>query len=187
MPNWDWGGGGIKACLNNLLSCMTFLGTAQLHGCSLIVCLSQQVTYQCISGTNISSDILRWKIHNSNGDQVPLHVTTYSKGETNIGDSSKRTFGQFTTILIESSGPLVSNISFISMLNISNYTVNCDTASTPPVSCLIQIASKEFCLFNFQFPYIHNLSFTFYLIIFNYFSLVFLKRFHLLLYLLIFA
>ena len=104
------------------------------------MCLSQSVSYQCSVDTIGGADTLRWRVLDATNNLVG--VVPFSQGQT----PTKSPVGSgFTATLTDSSGPIVSSVSFTSSLNISNYTIECSasgTGSYTPVTCPILIAGR---------------------------------------------
>ena len=118
------------------------------------MCLSQSVSYRCSINTTGGADTLRWRVFDTNDNQVG--VVSFNQGQvltmSPIGSD-------FTANLTDSSGPIVSSVSFTPLLNISNNTVECEAlgiGSFIPVTCPILIAGRIFCLIsrsNYLPPY----------------------------------
>ena len=97
------------------------------------MCRSQLVTYAC----NRGGTSLQWRVRDAKGDIINNGQSTYSEGD-GVGQASSRSIGdQFTTVLTDSTNPLMSTITFTAALNISNYIVQCGPDT--PVNCSIVI------------------------------------------------
>ena len=100
------------------------------------MCLSQPVTYVCDSG----ADTLSWLVRDTNDVRFGTGVL-YSESTHDVGNLDS-IGGQFDTVLTVDGSSLVSNITFTATLNISNYIVQCGTASGTYTNCSIVIAGK---------------------------------------------
>ena len=100
------------------------------------MCLSQPVTYVCDSGA-VS---LEWLVRDTNNVRFGTGVL-YSESAHSVGDTGS-IGGQFQTILTVDGGSLVSTITFIATLNISNYIVQCGPVGSAAVNCSILISGK---------------------------------------------
>ena len=105
------------------------------------MCLSQPVSYECSVNTTGGAIILRWRVFDTNDNQVG--VVVFLQGQT---PTMSPIGSDFTAILTDSFGPIVSNIIFTPSLSISNYTVECDALGTgaTPATCNISIPGKIF-------------------------------------------
>ena len=105
------------------------------------MCLSQSVSYECSVDTTGGADTLRWEVFDTTNGQVG--VVSFNQGQTLPAMSAIGS--DFTANLTNSSGPIVSSVSFTPSLSISNYTVECEargSGSFTPVTCPISIAGK---------------------------------------------
>uniref|UniRef100_A0A1X7UKY6 Fibronectin type-III domain-containing protein n=1 Tax=Amphimedon queenslandica TaxID=400682 RepID=A0A1X7UKY6_AMPQE len=119
-------------------------GTPQFTNCPSSVCLSQPVSYECSVNTTGGADTLRWTIFDDNNLAI-AGVVPYAVNQPLPAMSIIR--NDFTANLTDSSGPIVSDISFTPSLSINDYTVECDargTGSYPAVTCPILIAGRIF-------------------------------------------
>ena len=104
------------------------------------MCLSQPTAYECsINGASI----LQLRVLDASGVQFGDGVG-YAKSIHSIGrpDSIGT---QFDTVLVNNDDPLVANITFIPVMSLNNYTVQCaeSLANDIPVNCSIQIAGMN--------------------------------------------
>ena len=109
------------------------------------MCLSQPVSYECSVDTTDGADTLRWEIFDATNSQVG--VVSFNQGQTLPAMSSIST--DFTATLTDSSGPILSDVTFTPSVSISNYTIECEargTDSFTPVTCPILIAGRIFYL-----------------------------------------
>ena len=111
-----------------------------MDGCtnSSLCPLSGPVTYVCSGefGSGPDDDVLRWRIRD--GSDAPVGSTSYTEGTP---APMIRTVGTyFNATLTSSFNPMRSNLSFIPVPDINNYTVLCDIVGTTPENCLIMIA-----------------------------------------------
>ncbi|XP_019853645.1 PREDICTED: uncharacterized protein LOC105313226 [Amphimedon queenslandica] len=114
-------------------NCPISICTPQFTICPSSVCLSQPVTYECNSGSNI----LIWRVLDTNGGSVGTE--SYTDFEDDVGATGS-IGSQFDTVLTVDGSSLVSNITFNSTLNINNYIVQCGDASGTLMNCSIVIA-----------------------------------------------
>ncbi|XP_019861824.1 PREDICTED: uncharacterized protein LOC105315447 [Amphimedon queenslandica] len=108
-------------------------GTPRFTTCPSSVCLSQPVTYECNSGSNI----LVWRVLDTNG--VSVGGVSYTEIGNSVGDTGS-IGGQFNTVLTVDGSSLVSNITFTPTLSMNNYTVQCGAASGIFANCSIVTA-----------------------------------------------
>ena len=80
------------------------------------------MTYQCSVNTSGGADSLRWRVLNTGGDS--LGFVSYGPGSSPGSTGSIAT--QFNTNLTSNTGSsTVSDITFIPIMSINNYTVEC--------------------------------------------------------------
>ena len=102
------------------------LGAPQFTICPGSVCFSQPVSYECSVNTSSGAEGLRWEVLNANGESIgfTFFANTASQGSTGT------ILNQFnTTVTSSTQNPVISDLSFIPVLSINNYTVECIAAS----------------------------------------------------------
>ncbi|XP_019851614.1 PREDICTED: uncharacterized protein LOC105312632 [Amphimedon queenslandica] len=104
-----------------------------LNPCLDSVCLSQTVTYKCESG---SPFLLRWRVLDTNGRQYALTVAYIDGNSISRIDPIGN---EFTTVLINTTGVIVSTITFTAVININNYLIECGPDFITLVNCSIVI------------------------------------------------
>ena len=90
------------------------------------MCFSQPVSYECSVNTSSGAEGLRWEVLNANGESIgfTFFANTASQGSTGT------ILNQFnTTVTSSTQNPVISDLSFIPVLSINNYTVECIAAS----------------------------------------------------------
>ena len=104
------------------------------------MCLSQPTAYECsINGASI----LQLRVLDASGAQFGDAVV-YIKSLHSVGRKDSIST-QFDTVLVNNDDPLVANITFIPVMSLNNYTVQCaeSLANDIPVNCSIQIAGMN--------------------------------------------